>query len=194
MTTRYCSPECQKMHWSSHKAICQNIVWLATTKQPVGSASLNESLTKDLRKFTLLHSTLLGWAGFQALQLKRMPANIRQQALLIELNRTNNCDTNHRFSIAGTHLVSRSYILARDPHVTADIQRREERCRRDGGIGTVVILIQCGSISQVIPVEMDPIKIAWDSRKDWAQVLHHFVESGCTDFKPISTPASIYYN
>jgi hypothetical protein len=39
-----------------------------------------------------------------------------------------------------------------------------------------------------VPVEVDPpAKIAWDSRDDWAQVLSHFVESGRTDFKPIST-------
>jgi len=43
-------------------------------------------LAKHLRKFTSAHSTLLGWAGFQALELKRMPSNIRKWALLIELS------------------------------------------------------------------------------------------------------------
>lgn len=39
-----------------------------------------------------------------------------------------------------------------------------------------------------MPVEVDPpSKITWDSRDDWAQVLSHFIESGRTDFKPIST-------
>ena len=47
---------------------------------------VNEDIVKGLRKFTSAHSTLLGWAGFQALQLKRVPANVRQQALLIELS------------------------------------------------------------------------------------------------------------
>jgi len=91
-----------------------------------------------------------------------------------------------RFSIASTHVVPRTYI--RDPLVISDIQRREERCRQSGGIGTLVVIIQCGSTSQVMPVEVDPpSKITWDSREDWAQVLSHFVESGRTDFKPIST-------
>lgn len=49
-------------------------------------ASVSEDLVKGLRKFTSAHATLLGWAGFQALQLKRLPANVRQQALLVELN------------------------------------------------------------------------------------------------------------
>ena len=92
------------------------------------------------------------------------------------------------FSIKGTHLVPRTYITDRDPIVAEDIKRREERCRQSGGIGCAVILIQCGSISQVMPVEVDaPGKIAWDTRDDWADVLAHFVNSGRTDFKPIST-------
>jgi len=95
-----------------------------------------------------------------------------------------------RFSVAGTYLISRSYVTDRDPLVAADIQRREERCRRNGGMGVAVVLIQCGSISQVMPVEVDtPSKFSWDSRDDWAEVLRHFVESGRTDFKPISTSA-----
>ncbi len=91
-----------------------------------------------------------------------------------------------RFSIVSTRVVPRTYV--RDPLVIADIQRREERCRDNGGIGTLVVIIKCGSTSQVMPVEVDPpAKIAWDTRDDWAQVLSHFVESGRTDFKPIST-------
>ena len=39
-----------------------------------------------------------------------------------------------------------------------------------------------------MPVEVDPpAKISWDERNDWAEVFAHFVDSGRTDFKPIST-------
>ena len=94
----------------------------------------------------------------------------------------------YRFAIKGTHIVPRTYVTSRDPLVAADIQRREERCRRAGGIGTAVVLIQCGAVSQVMPVEVDPpAKISWDERKDWVEVFAHFVDSGRTDFKPIST-------
>jgi len=174
-------------------------------KQQAGYAQPDENLAKNLRKFTSAHSSLLGWAGFQALQLKRLPANVRQNALLVELSPHSHPESHRRlvitktipvplimltffcsFSIVDTQIVPRSYI--RDPVVVADIQRREDRCRQNGGIGAAVVILQCGGISQVMPVEVDPPgKISWDSRTDWADVLRHFVDSGRTDFKPISS-------
>lgn len=97
----------------------------------------------------------------------------------------------HSFSVAATHIVPRQYI--RDPLVMADIQRREERCRASGGIGTLVVILQCGSVSQVMPVEVDPpSKISWDTRDDWETVLRHFVSEGRKDFQPISTTSRGY--
>lgn len=85
-------------------------------------------------------------------------------------------------------MVPRTYVTDNDPLVGEDIRRREERCRRGGGIGTAVVIIQCGEVSQVMPVEVDsPSKISWDARDDWLDVLRHFVDTGRTDFKPIST-------
>jgi hypothetical protein len=55
-------------------------------QQPINPGYVDESLVKHLRKFTSAHQNLLNWVVFQALQLKRVPANIRQQALLIELD------------------------------------------------------------------------------------------------------------
>jgi len=188
MTTQYCSQDCQKAHWSSHKPICQHTAAQISGSKPAAPVYPDENLAKNLRKFTSAHQSLLGWAGFQALQLKRIPANVRQSALLVELQPANHSDSHRKFSVAGTHIVPRTYI--RDPLVIGDIQRREDRCRQNGGIGALVIIIQCGGVSQVMPVEVDPpSKISWDSRNDWADVLRHFVESGRTDFKPISSTA-----
>ena len=180
----------------------------ATKQQPLSSEYPDENIAKHLRRFTSQHTTLLGWAGFQALQLKRVPSNVRQSALLVELALRPSGDAQRqyvhspshaitfmltpiaRFTIKSTHIVPRTYVTSRDPLVAADIQRREERCRRAGGIGTAVVLIQCGAVSQVMPVEVDaPAKISWDERNDWADVLARFVDSGRSDFKPISTTA-----
>ncbi|KAK7062670.1 hypothetical protein VNI00_000158 [Paramarasmius palmivorus] len=193
MTTQYCSQECQKIHWPGHKPICQHTKSQTAKVAAAYAVSPDENIAKNLRKFTSAHTALLGWAGFQALQLKRVPSNIRQNALLVEVTPQNHSDSHRRFSIAATHIVPRKYI--RDPLVLNDIQRREDRCRQNGGIGTLVIIIQCGSVSQVMPVEVDPpSRISWDSRDDWEYVLQHFVDSGRTDFQPISTtPRGIYY-
>jgi hypothetical protein len=80
------SSDCQKTHWASHKAICQHTQsQIASTKQP-SAAYPDQDLAKQLRKFTSAHQSLLNWSGFQALQLKRVPANVRSHALLIELD------------------------------------------------------------------------------------------------------------
>jgi hypothetical protein len=93
--TQYCSRECQKGHWSSHKPICQHTFQLAGPKKPAVGPDKDDMGT-HLRKFTSLYSTLLGWAAFQALRLKRMPVNVRTCALLIELSCNNDADPNRR--------------------------------------------------------------------------------------------------
>ncbi|OBZ66262.1 hypothetical protein A0H81_13765 [Grifola frondosa] len=150
MTTNYCSPECQKMHWPSHKTICHHTSAKISAAKVPGPGVIDESLVTSLRKFCSSHQSLLEWTGFQALQLKRIPSNIRQNALLVELTyRPTASSSLRRFSIKNTHIVPRT---------------------------------------QVMPVEVDsPSRISWDSRDDWGDVLRHFVDSGRTDFKPIST-------
>jgi hypothetical protein len=86
LITRSQSSECQRNNWAAHKAVCQHTAsQIQATKQP-GAGYPDESLAKHLRKFTSAHQNLLNWAGFQALQLKRVPANVRQYALIVDLN------------------------------------------------------------------------------------------------------------
>ncbi|KAH6880868.1 hypothetical protein BKA70DRAFT_1391220 [Coprinopsis sp. MPI-PUGE-AT-0042] len=192
MTYLYCSQKCQKAHWPSHKLVCQHIAQKAS-RASAPTSSADYDIAKSLRKFTSAHASLLGWAGFQALQLKQVPANIRKHALLVELSPRSHAESHRRFSVSAAHIVPRNYI--RDPNVLADIQRRDERCRQSGGIGVLIVILQCGGLAQVLPVEVDPpSKVSWDERTDWHAVLNHFVESGRTDFKPISTSSSgVYY-
>jgi len=114
----------------------------------------------------------------------------------------------NRFEINGTRIVPLS-ILGSDPVVVADIQRRKDRCRRTGGIGAAVVLIQCGRISQVMPVEVripcphfsffpravetlinahfqvdSPAKIPWASTPEWEDLLCRWVDCGTGSFEP----------
>jgi hypothetical protein len=69
----------------------------ATKQQPISTEYPDENIARMLRRFTSQHTTLLGWAGFQALQLKRVPSNVRQSALLIELTPRPSSDSNRQY-------------------------------------------------------------------------------------------------
>jgi hypothetical protein len=83
------------MHWPSHKAICQLKSQVAAVKPPTAGYG-GENVAKSLRNFTSAHAGLLGWTGFQALQLKRNPANVHQIALLVELTPTGHSESHRR--------------------------------------------------------------------------------------------------
>ena len=68
----------------------------ASKQQPISADYPDENIAKLLRRFTSQHTALLGWAGFQALQLKRVPSNVRQSALLIELTPRPSSDPNRQ--------------------------------------------------------------------------------------------------
>lgn len=176
------------------------------------SGASEEQLAKNLRKFVSGHQTLLSWAAFQALQLRRIPAHIRTMALHVDLEYRPNADPARRcvsfsysfrafdllirlssFVVSSARLVSRAVVESYDPLVAEDIARRESRCRRSGGIGCAVVLIQCGPTSQVMPVECDsPARIGWDTREDWQAILERYIEAGRTDFQPITTTSRGY--
>jgi hypothetical protein len=70
---------------------------MSSAKQ-LGASSIyrDENIANYLRKFTSSYLELLGWTVFQALCLKRVPANVRQQALLIDLDYSDNTDPRRR--------------------------------------------------------------------------------------------------
>lgn len=96
-------------------------------------------------------------------------------------------DSARLFTVSSCHVVPRSYV--RDSMVLSEIQARDERARQRGGLGALIVCLQCGGTSQVMPVEIvdHPSTIPWDIRDDWEQTLRHFADGGRTDFLPIST-------
>ncbi|KAN0130528.1 hypothetical protein V8E53_011614 [Lactarius tabidus] len=107
MTTNYCSLERQKKYWPSHKAICQHTIALvaATKQQPLSADFPDENIAP-----TPLYAA--------ALQFRRVPSNVRQSALLVELAIRPSGDAQRQFTITSTHIVT-----SREPLVAADVQR-----------------------------------------------------------------------
>ncbi|KAG9224493.1 hypothetical protein CCMSSC00406_0002356 [Pleurotus cornucopiae] len=197
MTTQYCSQDCQKAHWASHKAICQHTVSQQTSpshhhssahpsqyssssygggydnahESGYGSEGYEETV-KALRKYTSTHTALLGWAGFQALRLKKVPANIRHSVLVINLTQSSSHSNSHSSSTHNSHHHhqhnSTSYPSGRsdknkrggskfafhstqilplssyltDPLILADIARRSNRSRASGGVGCLIVVLR----------------------------------------------------
>ncbi|KAH8831378.1 hypothetical protein DL96DRAFT_1587581, partial [Flagelloscypha sp. PMI_526] len=183
LTTQYCSDECQRSHWADHKRICKHTTM---TKEGVP----DKAVVQSLRRFTTNHQTLLNWAGYQALRVKRHPENIRRYGLLVNLQLEESAAL---FSVQTAQLVPLEFIT--DGEVIGQIKERDARSRANGGIGALTVILQCGTISQVMPVEVDhPARITWDTRDDWEVTLRHFIAHGRTDFRPISTtPRGIVY-
>lgn len=99
----------------------------ATKQQPISADYPEENIAKLLRRFTSQHTTLLGWAGFQALQLKRMPSNVRQSALLIEVSPRPSSDPHRQCVISTPSISPDRFTLMPPPHFQVHRQGHTHR-------------------------------------------------------------------
>lgn len=135
-------------------------------------------MAKRLRVFVTVKQTLLVWTAWQALQLRQHPSNLREKLVLIELDYEPK--NTLKFTFKRSFIMPRSYLAQHaDPLIVADVQRRDERCLRSGGVGTALVLLQCGALAEVMPIEMDQERVfqAWDIRDDWEDILQYFITS-----------------
>lgn len=190
----YCSDKCQRHSWGTHRPMCQsNAREYAVAEHNVYG---DPRLAQRLGNFISKHEQLIQWAGMQALQVKRMPSNVRHKALLIVLDYQPHSKSVLQFSLVETQIIPLNTALhGSSPALLDELKRREQRSRKSGGLGALVVVVQCGipGTCQVVPVEI-PRNVPWDSRDDWEPTLRKFVSEGRTDFMPISTtPQGIIY-
>jgi len=148
--------------------------------QSVGSHPPYESpnIAKRLRTFCACHQTLIVWTAYQALSLRRQPGNLTEKCLLIELNY--DAKATLKFVFKASFIMPREYLAQHaDPIIVNDVVRRDERCKRAGGVGTALVLVQAGGMAEVMPIELDqPVTFAaWEEREDWEQIFEYFTAS-----------------
>lgn len=184
----YCSENCQKMVWNSHRPTCRfNAAQMALAEQQGSDLYGDSKLSQHLRKFVSRHEELIQWAAVQALEIKRAPFNMTQKALVIVLDHRPHPKSLLQFTVKQAQTTPLDTLLRdSEPTLLSELQQREARSRARGGLGALVVIVQCGGIIQVVPVEV-PCHLTWDSRDDWEPTLRKFVSEGRTDFKPIST-------
>ncbi|KAJ7437809.1 hypothetical protein B0H11DRAFT_2106349 [Mycena galericulata] len=87
---RYCSPECQKDHWKTHKKDC---VDHTTTLQNHDDSSMEEKLKLFLKWLDLWRNALLAWASFSADLANQPPEYLLTHSYVLEIEQCPQIDT-----------------------------------------------------------------------------------------------------
>ncbi|KAF8516475.1 hypothetical protein JB92DRAFT_3114109 [Gautieria morchelliformis] len=165
----YCSAQCQKNDWKSHKILCKNNskekararADTEAAKAHGGEAQLDiPRLFSDLKQWTRTQRPLLTWAAAHALQVRSNPSNASTLCLKLDLERTSCPVPPGSFKLERMSVVNITEFLSlvreKSPEQgeTCDEVLRRAQAATDARTGARIplVFILTGPLMQIVPV------------------------------------------
>ncbi|KDQ49547.1 hypothetical protein JAAARDRAFT_42780 [Jaapia argillacea MUCL 33604] len=151
-TAIYCSPECQKKAWPSHKVQCK-------LNQRTNS-SVAYSDIKLLRAFTSKHRPSLAEYGIRALDLVSDPTRCLRDVLLVNLaNRPESGRSETSFYALSVQVVPLEFFHGNAEEMRGQLLQLNEQQKRIGMTGSFFVVLACIAggecVSNIAPVGFD---------------------------------------
>ncbi|TFK50097.1 hypothetical protein OE88DRAFT_1713234 [Heliocybe sulcata] len=198
----YCSKECQKADWKSHKRNCLNNELLAESLKhhsntPLGmleSLVLPDGITrfeldKRLEKWVKFHQPLLMWAAIESLSLGKDLSRSRKQVLYIKLEARHD----HHESAGKYFRAADAYPVNVEEAMTwpapwpeslvalRELQDESERMNRGS---CAAVMVECKPLA-VQTVPFGSLKNLTDTQltKNWKEMVTAEIEPGNRPYK-----------
>ncbi|KDQ49546.1 hypothetical protein JAAARDRAFT_42778 [Jaapia argillacea MUCL 33604] len=148
----YCSPECQKKAWPSHKVKCK--------LNQRSSTTVAYSDIKLLRAFTAKHRPSLASYGLRALDLVLDPTRCLRDVLLINLaNRPDSARSETSFYALSAEIVPLEFFESNTEEMRGQLVQLNEEQKKLGMTGSFFVVLRCDGgdkfISNIAPVTFE---------------------------------------
>ncbi|TCD68882.1 hypothetical protein EIP91_009597 [Steccherinum ochraceum] len=170
----YCSKECQKTAWPTHKVKCKINQRVSLNGKDVSS------LIGDLRGFTSKHRPSIAMAGVRALELVKDLSRCKRDLLVLSLiSRPGRTRTETAFFAMEASVKPYSFFQEKGVEMLEQLAHYEKENKRTGAVATLFVLLHCidSGISNVAPVGVwrDVLDPAY--RGDWeGELIRHLNE------------------